>query len=120
MNNIFTDSSEVEDLRKLIERKEKFFTEKPNKWLQEEIMLLKRLLSITLSETTLLYSEITKTLNQKIDEASQAGANVVSLIIPLHPIQDKLKIATWSPDGMKIPELEIIMRSTLKTEEVKL
>lgn len=103
MNEIIINSSEVERLIKLIEKKKREFSQpKPDfvlKKLQSEILFLENeILPIVQNETMLLFSEITKYLNNKISEAVKEEANLLVLLIPLTESKDNtLKIATVNP-----------------------
>lgn len=99
-----TNSWESEKLEKLIEKKLKDFERpKPDfaqKELQAEILFLKNeILPIVLSETTILFSEITKHLTSKIYEAIDKGANIAVVVIPLTDSNDgSLRVATVNPN----------------------
>ncbi len=103
MNEIIINSYEVEKLIKLIEKKKREFSQpKPDfvlKKLQSEILFLENeILPIVQNETMLLFSEITKYLNNKISEAVKEEANLLVLLIPLTESKDNtLKIATVNP-----------------------
>jgi hypothetical protein len=103
MNEIFINSYEVEKLIKLIEKKKREFSQpKPDfvlKKLQSEILFLENeILPIVQNETMLLFSEITKYLNNKISEAVKQDANLLVMLIPLSESKDNtLKIATVNP-----------------------
>jgi hypothetical protein len=103
MNEIITNSYEVEKLEQLIlEKKKDFERPKPDfvqKKLQREILFLENeVLPIVRNETMLLYSEITKYLNKKIGEAVKQEANLLVMLIPLTQSKDEtLRIATVNP-----------------------
>lgn len=102
--NIEIDSWESEKLKKLIDKKLKDFERpKPDfaqKELQQEILFLRNeILPIVLSETTLLFSEITRDITGKIHDAINAGANIAVVIIPLTDSYDEtIKVATVNPN----------------------
>src|SRR5690554_6242977 len=103
MNEIIINSYEVEKLEQLIlEKKKDFERPKPDfvqKKLQSEILFLENeVLPIVRNETMLLFSEMTKYLNNKISEAVKQDANLLVLLIPLSQSKDNtLKIATVNP-----------------------
>jgi hypothetical protein len=103
MNEIITNSYEVEKLEQLIlEKRKDFERPKPDfvqKKLQSEILLLENeILPIVQNETMLLFSEITKYLNKKIGEAVKQDANLLVMLIPLTESKDNtLKVATVNP-----------------------
>jgi len=103
MNEIFINSYEVEKLIKLIEKKKREFSQpKPDfvlKKLQSEILFLENeILPIVQNETMLLFSEITKYLNNKISEAVKQDANLLVMLVPLTQSKDEtLRIATVNP-----------------------
>jgi hypothetical protein len=103
MNEIMTNSCEVEKLEQLIlEKRKDFERPKPDfvqKKLQSEILFLENeILPIVQNETMLLYSELTKYLNNKISEAVKEEANLLVLLIPLTESKDEtLRIATVNP-----------------------
>lgn len=103
MNEIITNSYEVEKLEQLIlEKKKDFERPKPDfvqKKLQSEILFIENeVLPIVQNETMLLYSEITKYLNKKIGEAVKQEANLLVMLIPLTESKDNtLKVATVNP-----------------------
>lgn len=103
MNEIITNSYEVEKLEQLIlEKKKDFERPKPDfvqKKLQSEILFLENeILPIVQNETMLLFSEITKYLNNKISEAVKQEANLLVMLIPLTESKDNtLKAATVNP-----------------------
>jgi hypothetical protein len=99
---IFIESSESEALITILERKIRDLkrpkSDYVQKELQEEILALKGLLPIILTETTLLFSEITKALISKIHEAVKMDANAIVMVIPLHESADEIfKVATVNP-----------------------
>lgn len=102
MKNL-TESIEVEKLIKLIEKKKREFSQAKldfvKKKLQREILFLENeILPIVQNETMLLYSEMTKHLNNKIGEAVKQDANLLVMLIPLTESKDStLKIATVNP-----------------------
>lgn len=102
MKNL-TESIEAEKLIKLIEKKKREFSQAKldfvQKKLQREILFLQNeILPIVQNETMLLYSEMTKHLNNKIGEAVKQEANLLVLLIPLSDSKDDtLKIATANP-----------------------
>src|SRR5690554_2840665 len=102
MKNL-TQSIEAEKLIKLIEKKKREFEQtKPDfvlKKIQSEILFLENeILPIVQNETMVLYSELTKHLNNKIGEAIKQDANLLVLLIPLTESKDDtLKIATVNP-----------------------
>lgn len=103
MNEIIINSSEVEKLEQLIlEKRKDFERPKPDfvqKKLQREILFLENeILPIVQNETMLLYSEMTKHLNNKIGEAVKQDANLLVMLIPLTESRDNtLRIATVNP-----------------------
>jgi queuine/archaeosine tRNA-ribosyltransferase len=103
MNEIITNSYEVEKLEQLIKEKRKDFERpKPDfvqKKLQSEILFLENeILPIVQNETMLLYSELTKYLNNKISEAVKQDSNLLVMLIPLTDSKDEtLRIATVNP-----------------------
>lgn len=100
---MITNSFEVEKLEQLIlEKKKDFERPKPDfvqKKLQSEILFLENeILPIVQNETMLLFSEITKYLNNKISEAVKQDSNLLVMLIPLTDSKDNtLKIATVNP-----------------------
>ncbi|HAC74038.1 MAG TPA: hypothetical protein DCF46_10620 [Porphyromonadaceae bacterium] len=124
---IFSDSWESESLEQLIGEKRSYYRKLSNDFakqkVQEEILLLERLLPIVLSETTLLYGEITKVLTTKISEAVSREANAIVIVIPLHECNDEsLKVATVNPNrDNPLEGLEISLEAYgRKLEEVPL
>ena len=103
MKNL-VESIEVEKLTQLIQEKKKDFERpKPDfvqKKLQREILFLENeILPIVQNETTILYSEMTKHLNNKIGEAIKQDANLIVMLIPLTDSKDNtLRIATVNPN----------------------
>jgi hypothetical protein len=103
MNEIFINSYEVEKLEQLIlEKRKDFERPKPDfvqKKLQSEILFLENeVLPIVQNETMLLFSEMTKYLNNKISEAVKQDANLLVMLIPLTESKDNtLRIATVNP-----------------------
>ena len=128
MNAIISNSFEVEKLETLIAQKKKDFSRpKPDfvqKKLQEEIMFLENeILPIVQNETMLLYSEITKSLNNKIGKAVKSNANLVVLLIPLSESKyNTLRVATVNPHRENPLEgVEIAIEApNRKIEEVQL
>ncbi len=124
-----TDSWESEKLEKLIEKKLRDFARpKPDfaqKELQEEIMFLQnQIMPIVLTQTTLLFNEITKHLTGKIHEAINAGANAIVLVIPLTESNDEtIRVGTINPHRDNPTEgLEISIEAAAgrKLEELQL
>ena len=99
---IFIESWESEALITILGRKIRDLKRpKPDyvqKELQDEILALKGLLPIILTETTLLFSEITKALISKIHKAVKMDANAIVMVIPLYDSTDEnFKVATVNP-----------------------
>lgn len=128
MTELMTNSWESEKLAKVIEKKLKDFDRPKPDWvqkeLQDEILFLRNeIMPIVLTETTLLFNEITKHLTGKIHEAINAGANAIVLVIPLtESNDDALKIATVNPHrDNPVEGIEIgIEANGRKIEEVQL
>ncbi len=103
MNEIMTNSFEVEKLIKLIEKKKREFSQpKPDfvlKKIQSEILFLENeILPIVQNETMVLFHEMTKYVNKKVSEAVKEDANLLVMLIPLSDSKDDtLKIATVNP-----------------------
>lgn len=103
-NILYTDSFAAEKLNKLIEKKRRDFDRPKPDWaqkeLQDEILFLREeILPIVLNETTLLFSEISRHLTNKIREAVKYEANTLVLVLPLMDSADEtIRIATVNPN----------------------
>lgn len=103
LQNVEIDSWESEKLKQLIEKKLKDFDRPKPDWvkkeLQAEILFLRNeILPIVLNGTTLLFSEITRSITGKIHEAINADANAILFVIPLTDSNDDtIKIAVANP-----------------------
>lgn len=90
-------------LKKIIENEKERLTHQKSDYgkmkVQEQILALQNeILPIVETETVLLYSEIAKYVNKKVDKAVKQDANLLVLLIPLqHSKDNTLKIATANP-----------------------
>jgi hypothetical protein len=85
---IFTESFEAEKLQRLIENKKEFLKKLKNDFarrkLQEEILFLENtILPIVLTETTLLFNEANRYVNEKMRKAIDMKCDAMLCLIPL-------------------------------------